>query len=208
MPNKQPETTLASGTSPAGQPPRQPLTRSIATSGEIMSPVLVTPRLLLRHATYEDAAFLLELMNEPSYIDNIGDRGVRTVADAIHYIEGKYLASYVRHGFGSFVVELREGSCPIGICGLVKRDALDGPDLGFAYLRRFWSKGFAAEAASATLEYARRTLLLRCVYGVVSPKNSRSIRLLERLGFRHARSLKLPGLASEAELYETELMPA
>ena len=90
----------------------------------------------------------------------------------------------------------------------MKRAALDSPDLGFAYLHRFWSKGFAAEAASATLEYARRTLMLRCVYGVVSPRNSRSIELLERLGFRHVRRLRIPGQASEAELYETELKPA
>ena len=172
-----------------------------------MSAVLETPRLLLRQAAPEDAAFLLELMNEPAYVDNIGDRGVRTVADAIHYIEGKYSASYARHGFGLHIVELKDGSCPIGICGLVKRDTLDCPDLGFAYLRRFWSRGFAVEAASATLEHARRALNLSRVYGIVSPKNARSIRLLERLGFRHVRPLKLPGQALEADLYETELMP-
>jgi len=147
-------------------------------------------------------------MNEPSYIDNIGDRGVRVVADAIHYIEKKYVASYACHGFGLYLVELKEASCPIGICGLVKRDTLDCPDLGFAFLQRFWSRGFAAEAASATLDYARRKLNLRCVYGIVTPKNARSIRLLERLGFRHVRSLKVPGQALETNLYETELKPA
>lgn len=173
-----------------------------------MSPVFDTPRLWLRRITPEDAAFLLELMNESPYIDNIGDRGVRTVADAIHYIDEKFVASYVRHGFGLFVVESKEESCPIGICGLVKRDTLDYPDLGFAYLHRFWSRGFAVEAARATLDFARHTLTLRCVYGVVSPRNTRSIRMLERLGFRRVRSLNPPGQALEADLYETELKPA
>jgi [ribosomal protein S5]-alanine N-acetyltransferase len=173
-----------------------------------MRPVFDTPRLLLRQASSEDANFVLELMNEPSYIANIGDRGVRAVADAIDYIEEKYVASYACHGFGLYLVELKEPSCPIGICGLVKRDTLDCPDLGFAFLQRFWSRGFAAEAASATLDYARRKLELHCVYGIVTPKNARSIRLLERLGFRHVRSLKVPGQALESNLYETKLKPA
>lgn len=173
-----------------------------------MSPVLETPRLLLREAAPEDAAFVLELMNEPSYIENIGDRGVRAISDAVRYIEEKYVASYARHGFGLYVVELRDEPRPIGICGLVKRDSLDCPDLGFAYLRRFWARGLAGEAASATLEHARGVLALRRVYGVVSPGNARSIRLLERLGFRRLRSMKLPGQALDADLYENELNPA
>jgi RimJ/RimL family protein N-acetyltransferase len=173
-----------------------------------MNPVCDTPRLLLRQASSDDASFVLELMNEPSYIANIGDRGIRMVADAIHYIEEKYVASYACHGFGLYLVELKEASCPIGICGLVKRDTLDCPDLGFAFLQRFWSRGFAVEAASATLDYARRKLNLRSVYGVVTPENARSIRLLESLGFRLVRSVKVPGQVLEANLYETKLTPA
>ncbi len=150
---------------------------------------------------------MVELMNEPPYIANIGDRGVRTVADAMRYIEEKYAASYVRHGFGLFLVELIEGAAPIGICGLVKRESLDHPDLGFAYLRRFWSRGYATEAASATLRYARESLMLPYIYGVVSPKNTRSIRLLEHLGLSYVRSLALPGQPLESHLYGTEFKP-
>ena len=170
--------------------------------------VLDTPRLSLRHLAPEDAAFLAELMNEPPYIANIGDRGVRTVADGMRYIEEKYTASYVRHGFGLYLVELTEEAAPIGICGLVKRELLDHPDLGFAYLRRFWSRGYATEAASATLRYARESLMLHYIYGVVSPKNTRSIRLLEHLGLRFVRSLELSGLPLESHLYGTELKSA
>jgi RimJ/RimL family protein N-acetyltransferase len=173
-----------------------------------MSPVLETPRLLLRHLTPGDSAFLVELMNEVPYIENIGDRGVRTVADATRYIEEKYTASYVRQGFGLYLVELKEGAAPIGICGLVKRESLDHPDLGFAYLRRFWSRGYATEAASATLAYARDSLMLPYVYGLVSPKNARSIRLLELLGLYYVRSLELAGQPSESHLYGKELKPA
>jgi RimJ/RimL family protein N-acetyltransferase len=144
-------------------------------------------------------------MNEPPYMDNIGDRGVRTAADAARYIEEKYTASYVRNGFGLYLVELAEGGAPIGICGLVKRESLDHPDLGFAYLHRYWSRGYATEAAGATLRYARETLGLPYVYGLVSPRNARSIRLLERLGLRLVRSLVSPGQPLESHLYGTEL---
>jgi RimJ/RimL family protein N-acetyltransferase len=123
----------------------------------------------------------------------------------MQYIEEKYAASYVRNGFGLYLVELTEGNAPIGICGLVKRESLDHPDLGFAYLRRFWSRGYATEAARATLNYARESLMLPHIYGLVSPTNTRSIRLLEHLGLRYVRSLALAGQPSESHLYGTEL---
>ena len=172
-----------------------------------MRSVLETPRLSLRHLAPEDSAFMVELMNEPPYLENIGDRGVRTAADATRYIGEKYTASYERHGFGLYLVELTAGAVPMGICGLVKRESLDHPDLGFAFLRRFWSMGYATEAAAATLGHARDSLMLPFLYGLVSPKNSRSIRLLEHLGFRHVRSLELPGQAMESHLYRAELNP-
>ncbi len=167
--------------------------------------VLETPRLSLRRLSPEDASFLVELMNEPPYIENIGDRGVRTVADAARYIEEKYVSSYARHGFGLCLVELAEASAPIGICGLVKRESLDHPDLGFAYLSRFWSRGYATEAAGATLRHARESLKLPYLYGLVSSGNARSIRLLEHLGLRFVRSLVLAGQTAESRLYGTEL---
>jgi RimJ/RimL family protein N-acetyltransferase len=173
-----------------------------------MGSILDTPRLSLRQLTPEDSAFLLELMNEPPYIDNIGDRGVCTVADAARYIDEKYVASYARHGFGLYLVELTEGCVPIGICGFVKRGLLDHPDLGFAYLRRFWSRGYATEAAGAALNYAQETLRLTHVHGLVSPKNTRSIRLLEYLGLRYERSLELPGQPSQSHVYGKELKAA
>ena len=148
---------------------------------------------------------MLELMNEPAYYENIGDKGIRSSEDAERYIEEKYLASYARHGFGLYLVELLETSVPLGICGLVRRASLDHPDLGFAYLKRFWSQGYATEAATAIIGYARGALGLTHLYGVVSPKNARSVRLLERLGFRFERLSTLPGQAAESGLYGIEL---
>lgn len=200
MPNQSSDPTLASGT-----PRAKHESRIISTLGESMRPVLETPRLSLRHLANEDAAFLAELMNEPAYIDKIGDRCVRTIADAMRYIEEKYVTSYARHGFGFYLVKLVERDAPIGICGLVKRESLDHPDLGFAYLRRFWSRGYATEAASATLQYARDALKLPFINGVVSPKNMRSIRLLEHLGLRYLRSLEPAGQPSGSHLYGIEL---
>ena len=169
-----------------------------------MSVVLGTPRLSLRDLAPGDSAFLLELMNEPPYLENIGDRGVRTLGDAARYIEEKYTASYARHGFGLYLVERVDGAVPMGICGLVKRDALDHPDLGFAFLRRFWSMGYATEAATATLRHARDALRLPYLYGLVSPGNARSIRLLENLGLRHLRSMDA-GQPLASHLYGAEL---
>lgn len=166
--------------------------------------LLKTPRLALREVERKDAPLILELMNEPAYLEHIGDRGVRTIDDAVNYIEDKYTASYVRNGYGLYLVELMESTTPLGVCGLVRREVIEHPDLGFAYLRRFWGKGYAAEAAAAMLGYARDNLSLPIVYGLVSPNNIRSIRVLERLGMQFTRVLQLPGQASTSHLYAIE----
>jgi ribosomal-protein-alanine N-acetyltransferase len=170
-----------------------------------MESVLVTPRLQLRRLSSGDAALMLELMNEPPYYENIGDRGVRSAADARRYIEEKYISSYETHGYGLYLVELKDGLVPVGICGLVRRKTLDHPDVGFATLQRHWSKGYALEAARATLDFARGSLGLPFVYGVVTPKNARSIRLLERLGLRYQRTIEAQGNSPDSLLYGIEL---
>ncbi len=116
--------------------------------------VFETDRLVLRRLTVDDSGFILRLLNEPSFLQQIGDRGVRNLADAKQYILSGPIASYERHGFGLFLVELKDGLVPIGICGLLKRDALDDVDVGFAFVPESWSKGYAFESASAVLAYA------------------------------------------------------
>src|SRR5690348_13380887 len=107
--------------------------------------VLETERLTLRHITLDDAEFVLRLLNEPSFIRFIGDRGVRSIDDARRYIAERFIASYEQHGFGLWLVEQRESPGAMGISGLVKRDTLPDPDIGFAFLPEFWSQGYAYE---------------------------------------------------------------
>lgn len=163
--------------------------------------VLETERLTLREATTDDAAFVLELLNEPGYIRWVADRGLRTRDDAARYIAEKFQPSYAQNGFGFYVVELKDDGAPIGICGFAKRETLDDPDIGFSFLERFWGRGYAFEAAAATFEYGQRVLGLTRIVGVTAPDNTSSIKLLERLGLRFEKMIHLPGFGSESKLF-------
>ena len=158
--------------------------------------VLETDRLLLRHFTLDDADFILRLVNDPAFIANIGDRGIRTLDDAAVYLTDGPIASYAQHGHGLYLVALKESQEPIGICGLLKRIQFADVDVGYAFLPEFWSRGFAFESAVAVLDYARDTLKASNVLALVSPENRASIRLLEKLGFEFSelRQLKPEGL--------------
>lgn len=167
--------------------------------------VFETDRLVLRRLTVDDAPFILRLLNEPSFLQHIGDRGVRNLADAKQYILSGPIASYERHGFGLFLVELKEGHVPIGICGLLKRDALDDVDLGFAFVPESWSKGYAFESTTATLAYAHDARHLKRVVAITSPDNVASINLLVKLGFYFDRMVLMPGEKTEVKLFARRL---
>jgi len=162
--------------------------------------VLSTPRLVLRCLDLDDAPFFLRLVNEPSFIENIADKGVRTLDDAREHLRTGPLASYARHGHGLWMVELKDTGAPIGICGLIKRDVLDDVDVGYALLPEFCGAGYAAEAAAAALAHARDVLGLSRVVAVVNPDNARSLRLLEKLGFRYERMVRLSPADREIQL--------
>jgi RimJ/RimL family protein N-acetyltransferase len=164
-------------------------------------PVLTTDRLLLRHFGPEDAPFILRLLNEPSWLQNIGDRGVRTIADAQRYIENGPVAMYARLGFGLYQVCLAASNEPIGMCGLLKREALDDVDLGFAFLPEYWGNGYARESCAAVISYARSHLRLARIVAITSFSNDASRRVLERLGFRLERAIRLEPTAEEVLLY-------
>ena len=163
--------------------------------------VLETARLTFREATTEDGDFVLELLNEPSYIRHVADRGLRTREDAARYIEEKFLPSYAQHGFGFYVVELKSNGEAIGICGLAKRETMEDVDVGYSFLERFWGNGYAVEAASAVMNYARGVLGLRRVVGVTAPENASSIKVLEKIGLRFEKMIHLPGFEAERSLY-------
>src|SRR5688500_7522849 len=145
--------------------------------------ILQTDRLRLRRLTPDDATFIFALVNEPSFIENIGDRNVRSEEDAVRYIQNGPMASYERHGYGLWKVELRQTSTPIGICGPLKRETLEYPDIGFAFLPRFWGQGYALESAEAVLNYSREVLGLNDIAAITTPTNEPSIKLLAKLGF-------------------------
>lgn len=164
-----------------------------------------TERLILRPLTEGDAGFIFELVNDPSFIQNIGDRNVRTLEDAKRYITNGPVASYARNGFGLYLVELKDTGQPIGMCGLIRRNMLNDVDIGYAYLPRYWSKGYAIEAALAMKQYAREVIGLKRMVAVVDPQNTGSIRLLEKLGMTFDRMVKLAEDDIELKLFSIDL---
>lgn len=170
----------------------------LATHPSIQNETLSTVRLVMRKLDPSDASFMLELLNDPAYLEYIGDRGVRSVDDAARYIENGAMAGYARLGFGFYCVSLKENAIRIGICGLARRDSLDAADIGFAYLPAFRNAGYAFEAATAVMRHARDQLGLRRLLAITSVGNDASARLLEKIGLRFERMIR--NAADEPEI--------
>jgi len=165
---------------------------------------LQTERLLIRQFAEEDAEFILELLNDPSFIQHIGDRNVRTVEDSCTYIR-KIMAGYAKNGFGLCLVILKETGKSIGMCGLIKRDALEDVDIGYAFLPKFWSKGYAMESVHEMMNYAKGKIGLKRIVAIVDPKNQGSIRVLEKSGFGFEKMIRLPEDTIDLKLFSIEL---
>ncbi len=168
--------------------------------------LIETERLVIRELDAErDAAFILDLLNQPSFIKYIGDRGVRTVDESRDFIENRYRQSYRDHGYGLYTVALKseipDPDSPIGICGFVRRPGLDGPDIGFAFLPQFERQGFALESAAAMMRYGDETLGFTEVFAITTLDNTSSIRLLEKLGFSFEKLVTMPGGDEELRLF-------
>ena len=160
-----------------------------------------TERLILRPLQKDDSPFIFRLVNEPSFIQNIGDKGVRNLEDAWQYILQGPMKSYEVNGFGLWCVALKDALTPIGMCGLIKRDGLDDPDVGYAFLPEFWSQGYAIEAASAVMIFAKETPNINRVVAITSPDNTASIRVLNKLGLQFEKMVMLPGAATESSFF-------
>jgi ribosomal-protein-alanine N-acetyltransferase len=161
---------------------------------------LATERLSLRDFTLADAAFILELMNDPDFITYIGDKGVRDLAGAEKYLREGPLASYARHGLGLWAVTLPDGT-PVGSCGLLKRDFLPHPDIGYAFLARHRGRGYAHEAAAAVLRHACEQLRLTTLHAITAFRNPDSVKLLGKLGFEFVEFIQQPGYAEPSRLF-------
>jgi len=154
--------------------------------------VLETERLTLARLSPEvDAEFILRLLNQPSFLQYIGDKGVRTLDDARGYIINGPAKSYRENGFGLYRVALKESGEAIGINGLIKRDTLPEPDIGFAFLPEYWNRGYALESAAAIMKYAREVLHLDQVLAITTPGNTPSEKLLTKIGLRFDQLIKL-----------------
>jgi RimJ/RimL family protein N-acetyltransferase len=167
--------------------------------------VLETDRLSLRQFSIDDADFILRLLNEPAFIQNIGDRGVRTLEDARSYILRVPIASYERNGFGLYRVILKESGESIGMCGLIKREELEDVDIGYAFLPKYWSKGYAVESALTIKEYARDFIGLKRLVAITDPENQGSIRVLERIGLKFEKMVRLSEDDIELKLFAVNL---
>jgi ribosomal-protein-alanine N-acetyltransferase len=160
--------------------------------------VLETDRLSLREAEDADAAFILELLNSPGFLENIGDRGVRDLAGAGTFIEDRLRGSYREHGFGMWIADQKADGSPMGIAGLVKREGLDVPDVGYAFLPSAWGQGYAQEAAAAVLAHARGPLGIPKLAAITTPENFASMAVLRKIGFTYRGVIELPGIERES----------
>lgn len=166
-----------------------------------MNYILETERLRLREFTLSDTEFIIELLNSPGWIEFIGDRNVKTEEQAINYLKNGPLKSYLQNGFGLSLVEMKDKQQAIGMCGIIRRDNLENPDIGFALLPGFNGQGYAFEIASATLSHATEKLKLPKISAITLGNNIRSIRLLEKIGLRYIGPFRFPDSEEELLLY-------
>ena len=163
--------------------------------------VLETERLVLRDVVESDAAFLVDLLNSPGFLENIGDRGVRDEDQARAYIAERVLASYRDHGFGMWLTEQKLDGKPVGLAGLVRREGLDFPDVGYAFIQRAWGQGYAQEAAAAVLAHAQGLLGIPVLAAITSPENFASMAVLRKIGFTFQGMITLPGADRESTYF-------
>lgn len=158
-----------------------------------MDKIIETSRLRIRRFTKDDASFIFHLLNDPSFIENIGDKKIQNNADAAQYLEQGPLQSYQHRGFGFNLVALKSTDEAIGMCGLVKREELENPDLGYAYLSAFQGQGFATEAATAILAELSNSKRLKSVSAITSPVNTASNQVIIKVGFKFEQVIEFKG---------------
>jgi RimJ/RimL family protein N-acetyltransferase len=170
--------------------------------------ILDTERLTLRTLDADDAPFYLELVNQPSFLKFIGDKGVRTVEAARQAIADGPQAMQRERGHSLYLVQRRSDGAPLGMCGLIKRDSLPGVDIGYALMPEFWGQGYAHEAAAAVLAHGRDSVGLDRLMAITSPQNQSSIGLLLKLGLRFVEFTHLPPDQRPTNIYQIDFARA
>jgi len=169
-----------------------------------MKYILHTTRLKVREFVPDDAPFIVDLVNTPGWIENIGDRNIHTHEDATRYIHNGPMRSYVLHGFGLWLVEKRDDNAPLGMCGILKREYLNEPDIGFAFLPQYHGQGFAFEVASETINYAKDKLDIPVMSAITLAKNKSSIKLLEKLGLSFKKIVHVADTKEDLLLFSND----
>jgi ribosomal-protein-alanine N-acetyltransferase len=165
------------------------------------SPPPKTRRLVLRPFTLADAPFIVVLLNSEGWLRFIGDRGVRTLDDARTYLQDGPMKMQALHGFALWAVQRRKDSATIGMCGLVRREGLDDVDVGYALLPSHTGRGYAREAAAATLRHGFEALGLKRIVAITHPDNAGSVRVLQTIGMQFERRLRLPNHHEDSLLF-------
>lgn len=166
---------------------------------------LETDRLLLRRITLADAGFMLSIWNDPAFMRNVADRGIRTIEEAEAALKDGAFKLYEQHGYGPYCISRKNDGTLVGICGLFRRENLDNPDIGFAVLPEYCGLGLAGEAAAAVVAHARDDLGIEYLTAIVSPENIASVALIEKLGLHFNRGITMPGEQEEISLYGMKL---
>ena len=163
--------------------------------------LIESERLHLKKFTKDDASFFYELVNDPAWIQYIGNRNVNSIFEAEKYLENNIIPSYEKFGFGFYVVKLKKENTSIGMCGLIKRDWMDYVEIGYAFLAQYRGKGYAIESSIATKEYAKEKLYIHKLAAITDVDNEKSGNLLNRLGFQFVRLISYPGENKKCRLY-------
>jgi ribosomal-protein-alanine N-acetyltransferase len=167
--------------------------------------IIETDRLIICRLSEGDSEFILELLNSPGWLKFIGNKNVKTEADAENYIINGPIKSYEVNGFGLYLVKLKKIYTPVGICGLIKRDTLENIDIGFALLPEYEGNGYAFEAAEAVLKHAKRDLGIKKIVAITDKDNVNSIRLLEKAGLIFEKNILLKEDDKELMLFSALL---
>ncbi len=167
--------------------------------------IIESERAVLRKYTLDDTDFIINLLNQQSFIENIGDRGIKTIPDAEDYLKKSILNSYQQNGFGLNMVELKESKIPIGMCGILKRDTLDHADLGYAFLPEYCGLGYASEITETLIQSAKRLYNLEKIVAITNSHNKKSRKLLEKIGFKFDCMVQAVEGEAESMLFAIDL---
>lgn len=167
--------------------------------------ILETERLRLRTIDVDDAAFYYELVNDPTWLEFIGDKGIRSIDDARKAIIEGPLTMQEQLGHSLYVMERKSDGLPLGLCGLIKREALDDVDIGYAIRPAWFGQGYTYEAAVAVVAYARDQLRMKRLLGLTNPDNVNSIGLLGKLGLEFVELRNLPPHERPTNIYSIQL---